>query len=67
MKILVLGLNYAPEKVGIAVYTTGMAKLYAAIWPLISPGLTTEGKVRKTGCDSRLTCHVFCYLEWFKC
>ena len=26
MKILVLGLNYAPERVGIAVYTTGMAE-----------------------------------------
>ncbi|GAB5430328.1 MAG: hypothetical protein Devi2KO_37870 [Devosia indica] len=26
MKILILGLNYAPEKVGIAVYTTGMAE-----------------------------------------
>lgn len=26
MKILILGLNYAPEKVGIAVYTSGMAE-----------------------------------------
>jgi colanic acid biosynthesis glycosyl transferase WcaI len=26
MKVLILGLNYAPEKVGIAVYTTGMAE-----------------------------------------
>lgn len=26
MKILILGLNYAPEKVGIAVYTTGLAE-----------------------------------------
>src|SRR5690606_14060191 len=25
MKILILGLNYAPERVGIAVYTTGLA------------------------------------------
>lgn len=30
MKILALGLNYAPEKVGIAVYTTGMAEALAA-------------------------------------
>ena len=30
MKILILGLNYAPEKVGIAVYTTGMAEFLAA-------------------------------------
>lgn len=30
MKILVLGLNYAPEKVGIAVYTTGMAEALVA-------------------------------------
>jgi colanic acid biosynthesis glycosyl transferase WcaI len=29
MKILILGLNYAPEKVGIAVYTTGMAEALA--------------------------------------
>lgn len=29
MKILILGLNYAPEKVGIAVYTTGMAEYLA--------------------------------------
>ncbi|MHA6297930.1 WcaI family glycosyltransferase [Devosia sp. CAU 1758] len=29
MKILVLGLNYAPEKVGIAVYTSGMAEYLA--------------------------------------
>jgi colanic acid biosynthesis glycosyl transferase WcaI len=29
MKILVLGINYAPEKVGIAVYTTGMAEALA--------------------------------------
>ena len=26
MKILILGLNYAPEEIGIAVYTTGMAE-----------------------------------------
>lgn len=26
MKVLILGLNYAPEKVGIAVYTTGLAE-----------------------------------------
>lgn len=26
MKLLILGLNYAPEKVGIAVYTAGMAE-----------------------------------------
>src|SRR5690606_27640646 len=30
MKLLVLGLNYAPEKIGIAVYTTGMAEALAA-------------------------------------
>jgi colanic acid biosynthesis glycosyl transferase WcaI len=30
MKILVVGLNYAPEKVGIAVYTTGMAEALVA-------------------------------------
>jgi len=30
MKLLILGLNYAPEKVGIAVYTTGMAEALAA-------------------------------------
>lgn len=30
MKILILGLNYAPEKVGIAVYTTGLAEALAA-------------------------------------
>lgn len=30
MKVLVLGLNYAPEHVGIAVYTTGMAEMLAA-------------------------------------
>lgn len=30
MKVLILGLNYAPEKVGIAVYTTGMAEALAA-------------------------------------
>jgi len=29
MKILMLGLNYAPEKIGIAVYTTGMAEALA--------------------------------------
>lgn len=29
MKILILGLNYAPEKVGIAVYTSGMAQSLA--------------------------------------
>jgi len=29
MKILILGLNYAPEKVGVAVYTTGMAEALA--------------------------------------
>lgn len=28
MKILIVGLNYAPEKVGIAVYTTGMAEAF---------------------------------------
>ncbi len=31
MRILILGLNYAPEKVGIAVYTTGMAQSLAAM------------------------------------
>jgi len=30
MKLLILGLNYAPEGVGIAVYTTGMAEALAA-------------------------------------
>jgi colanic acid biosynthesis glycosyl transferase WcaI len=30
MKILILGLNYAPEKIGIAVYTTSMAETLAA-------------------------------------
>lgn len=30
MKILILGLNYAPERVGIAVYTAGMAEALAA-------------------------------------
>lgn len=30
MRLLILGLNYAPEKVGIAVYTTGMAEALAA-------------------------------------
>jgi colanic acid biosynthesis glycosyl transferase WcaI len=30
MKILILGLNYAPEIVGIAVYTTGLAEALAA-------------------------------------
>jgi colanic acid biosynthesis glycosyl transferase WcaI len=30
MKLLIIGLNYAPEKVGIAVYTTGMAEALAA-------------------------------------
>lgn len=30
MKILILGLNYAPERVGIAVYTTGMAEVLSA-------------------------------------
>ena len=30
MKILILGLNYAPERIGIAVYTTGMAEALAA-------------------------------------
>lgn len=30
MRILILGLNYAPEKVGIAVYTTGMAEALVA-------------------------------------
>ncbi len=30
MKILILGLNYAPERVGIAVYTTGLAKALIA-------------------------------------
>lgn len=29
MKILILGLNYAPEKVGVAVYSTGMAEALA--------------------------------------
>lgn len=29
MRILILGLNYAPEKVGIAVYSTGMAEYLA--------------------------------------
>ncbi|MCW1840409.1 hypothetical protein [Prosthecomicrobium hirschii] len=30
LRILVLGLNYAPEPVGIAVYTTGLAEALAA-------------------------------------
>lgn len=30
MKILILGLNYAPETIGIAVYTTGMAEALVA-------------------------------------
>ncbi|MDB5539293.1 MAG: colanic acid biosynthesis glycosyltransferase WcaI [Devosia sp.] len=30
MRLLILGLNYAPERVGIAVYTTGMAEGLAA-------------------------------------
>ena len=30
MRLLILGLNYAPEQVGIAVYTTGMAEALAA-------------------------------------
>jgi colanic acid biosynthesis glycosyl transferase WcaI len=30
MRILIVGLNYAPEKVGIAVYTTGMAEALVA-------------------------------------
>ncbi|MBU1312952.1 MAG: WcaI family glycosyltransferase [Alphaproteobacteria bacterium] len=30
MKILIVGLNYAPEKIGIAVYTHGLAKAMAA-------------------------------------
>jgi colanic acid biosynthesis glycosyl transferase WcaI len=30
MRVLIVGLNYAPEKVGIAVYTTGMAEALAA-------------------------------------
>lgn len=30
MRLLILGLNYAPEKVGIAVYTSGMAEALAA-------------------------------------
>ena len=30
MKVLVLGINYAPERVGVAVYTTGMAEALAA-------------------------------------
>jgi colanic acid biosynthesis glycosyl transferase WcaI len=30
MKVLIVGLNYAPERVGIAVYTTGMAEALAA-------------------------------------
>lgn len=31
MKLLILGLNYAPEKIGIAVYTTGMAEALVAM------------------------------------
>ncbi len=31
MKLLILGLNYAPERVGIAVYTAGMAQALAAM------------------------------------
>ena len=31
MKVLIVGLNYAPERVGIAVYTTGMAEALAAM------------------------------------
>ncbi|HTM76411.1 MAG TPA: WcaI family glycosyltransferase [Devosia sp.] len=31
MKILILGLNYAPERVGIAVYTSGMAEALVAM------------------------------------
>lgn len=30
MKLLILGINYAPEKIGIAVYTSGMAEALAA-------------------------------------
>ncbi|WP_421760446.1 WcaI family glycosyltransferase [Devosia sp.] len=30
MRVLIVGLNYAPERVGIAVYTTGMAEALAA-------------------------------------
>lgn len=30
MRVLIVGLNYAPEKVGIAVYTTGLAEALAA-------------------------------------
>ena len=30
MKLLILGLNYAPEKVGIAIYTSGLAEALAA-------------------------------------
>jgi len=30
MKVLVLGINYAPERVGVAVYTAGMAEALAA-------------------------------------
>src|SRR5687768_12919821 len=30
MRLLIVGLNYAPEKVGIAVYTTDMAEALAA-------------------------------------
>lgn len=30
MRLLIVGLNYAPEKVGVAVYTTGMAEALAA-------------------------------------
>ncbi len=30
MRLLILGLNYAPERVGVAVYTTGMAEALAA-------------------------------------
>lgn len=31
MKLLILGLNFAPERVGIAVYTTGMAEALSAM------------------------------------
>lgn len=30
MKLLILGLNYAPERIGVAVYTSGMAEALAA-------------------------------------
>ena len=30
MRVLIVGLNYAPEQIGVAVYTTGLAKMLAA-------------------------------------